>query len=87
MIITIGQALSSLCPTVGFSYYGDDYENGLWDSPDIPKPTRAEVEAEMARLQAIEDARVQNELDAKKAIEDKLAKLGLTTDDLKNILG
>jgi hypothetical protein len=91
MIITFGLALSSLCPDVCWSIAGDDYENCLWDRDDILKPTREQIAAEQVRLQAIEDARVQAEEKdasaAKAAAEAKLAKLGLTTDDLKALLG
>lgn len=45
------------------------------------------VEAKVIELQAEEAIKAQAAIDAKKAAEEKLAKLGLTTDDLKALLG
>lgn len=49
-MITISNALSSLTPTAQWSIANNDYDNLVWLSPEIPKPSRAEVEAEVARL-------------------------------------
>ena len=91
MIITFETALKSLCPNVYWSMSQGDYANIIWGDDSVQKPTEEEIQAEMVRLQAIEDARVQSEEQAasaaKAAAEAKLAKLGLTADDLKAILG
>lgn len=50
--ITIGDALHSLRPEAEFSVSGNSYEQIEWYSENIPKPTLAEVDAELQRLQA-----------------------------------
>jgi hypothetical protein len=54
----IVQALFSLRPGANWSLNGDTYE-GLWwaDTNELPPPTKEEVEAEVARLQAEYDAK------------------------------
>lgn len=47
----ISKALQSLHPTSDWVLRGTDYSGLEWYSPDIPKPTRAQVEAEIERLQ------------------------------------
>ena len=87
MIIDIGYALKILAPKAGWSMTNFDYDTIEWHSEDIPKPTKKEVEAKLAELQAIEDARVQAETDAKASALAKLKKLGLTEDEVKSLLG
>lgn len=53
----ISKALLSLAPGASWSMNADDYDQIVWNSTDISKPTREEVEAEMARLQAEYDAK------------------------------
>ena len=53
MIISNVEAIHSLLPDAKFSTYGDQL---TWDSPDITQPTEAEIDAEIARLQAEYDA-------------------------------
>lgn len=50
--VTIGDALHSLRPGAEFSVSGNSYEQIEWYSENIPKPTLAEVDAELQRLQA-----------------------------------
>jgi hypothetical protein len=87
MIIDIGYALKVLAPEAGWSMTNFDYDTIEWHSEDIPKPTKKEVEAKLAELQAEEAAKAQAEADKKQAAEAKLAKLGLTPEDLKALLG
>ena len=47
----ISRALLELAPGASWSMNAEDYNQLEWLSPDIPKPTRAEVEAEVKRLQ------------------------------------
>jgi hypothetical protein len=54
----ITQALVALCPTAQFSVYENNYNQITWLSPDIPKPTRAQVEAKIAELKAAEPMRL-----------------------------
>lgn len=54
----IAQALKQLTPNAYWSYNADDYNQITWLSPDIPKPTRAQVEAKIAELKAAEPMRL-----------------------------
>ena len=51
MIYNKHQALLSLKPDTDWSWNGFDYENLIWNSSDT-KPTDAELDAEVKRLQA-----------------------------------
>jgi hypothetical protein len=48
----ISQAITNLSPNAKWRLEGGTYDNIEWLSNDIPKPTEAEVNAEIARLQA-----------------------------------
>lgn len=48
----IPDALQSLCPTAKWYSPDGTWEGLVWESDDIPVPTRTEVDAEIARLQA-----------------------------------
>lgn len=62
--------------------------NGAYDINENPvEIDEALVEAEVVRLQAEEIANAQAQEAAKQAAQAKLAKLGLTTEDLKALLG
>ena len=50
----IGDALLSLVP--GAEWVTDGEKVSQWLSPDIDQPTQAEIDAEVARLQAEQDA-------------------------------
>lgn len=54
----ISQALVALAPGAQWSMNADDYNQLQWLSPDIPKPTRAQVEAKIAELKAAEPMRL-----------------------------
>ena len=78
MADTFMRAVMRLRPGVNFSN-GDDTLSGIrWDEP-LPQgfvpPTRAQVDAEIARLEVGPTP------------EQKLAAAGLTVDDLKQLLG
>lgn len=47
------QAIISLCPNAKMRLVGNNYDDIEWLSPDIPQPTKAEVDAEILRLQGI----------------------------------
>lgn len=49
-------AIKSLCPGAVFQIDEDDYEKITWHSPEISIPTLEEVEAEISRLQLLDDA-------------------------------
>ena len=53
------KAIETLKPGASWTIHGeDDYENLKWLSPEIPKPTRAQVEAKIAELKAAEPMRL-----------------------------
>ena len=51
-MITTADAVASLRPNVEWSMNGDDVEGIIWHTPDVQPLTRAEVDAEVARLEA-----------------------------------
>jgi hypothetical protein len=57
-MITTAQAVVSLRPGVEWTMAGDDVENITWHTEGAEPLTQAEVEAEVARLEAIEAAEV-----------------------------
>jgi len=53
------KAIESLKPGASWTIHGeDDYNNLQWLSPDIPQPTRAQVEAKIEELKAAEPMRL-----------------------------
>ena len=56
MKITIADAIQSLAPGASWSYQDDDYSTLKWEDDPKNRPTWQEVEAEMQRLQAEQDA-------------------------------
>ena len=54
----INKALEKLAPGASWTMNADDYNQITWLSPDIPKPTRAQVEAKIAELKAAEPMRL-----------------------------
>lgn len=51
----ITKAISNLRPTASFSVADEDYSKIVWNSSDVDMPSEAEVNAEVARLQAAYD--------------------------------
>ena len=54
----ITKALIALAPGAEFSLINEDYDQIDWLSPEITKPTRAQVDAKIAELQAVEPMRL-----------------------------
>ena len=54
----IAKALVKLSPGAEWAISADDYNQLQWFSEDIPKPTRAQVEAKIAELKAAEPIRL-----------------------------
>jgi hypothetical protein len=50
-MITTAQAVASLRPGVEWTLNGDDVENIIWHTPNVTPLTKAEVDAEVARLE------------------------------------
>lgn len=65
---------------------GDDYAGLTWND-ESPKPTQAELDALWESAKAKVDAKIQAQITAKQTAQAKLAKLGLTPEDLKALLG
>ncbi len=54
----ISHALKSLVPEAYWSCNADDYDQITWYSPDIPQPTREQVETKIQELRAAEPMRL-----------------------------
>lgn len=54
--VNIAQALDSLRPAKKWYFWGETYDDLKWEDETCEPPTREEVEAEMARIQAEFDA-------------------------------
>ena len=54
----ITKALETLTPRAKWTLRGNDYSGLEWHSPDIPKPTRAEIEAKIQELKEAEPMRL-----------------------------
>ena len=79
-MVLLTDAIVSLRPGSHFILIAEDYEQLNWLDDSTKPPTLKECQTEIVRLTAIETS-------SKQAAEDKLAKLGLTTEDLKMLLG
>ena len=86
-MITTAQAVMSLRPNTEWSMNGDDVENIIWHTPNVQPLTKAEVDAEVARLEAEAVAEVERKAAAKESAVAKLAALGLSVDEVEAILG
>ena len=73
-------ALESLRPKAQWSIHGKSYADIKWLDKEDTLPTEAEIKTEILRLQA-------KKVTDKQASLAKLTALGLTADDVKNILG
>ena len=56
--MNIEKALLELCPGAEWTIIDYNYNQLEWHSPDIPKPTRAQVEAKIQELKAAEPMRL-----------------------------
>jgi hypothetical protein len=84
-MIQRNDAILSLVPGSSFHTLEDGTIN--WVEEPAVIPTEEQIQAEMVRLQTIEDTENQAKEFAKQAAESKLAKLGLTPEYLKMLLG
>lgn len=85
-MITTDKAVISLRPGVEWTMTADDVEGITWHTEGVEPLTTAEVQAEMQRLEQV----AVDEVDARAALrasaESKLAKLGLTVDEITAVL-
>lgn len=78
-MIDTAAAVNSLRPNTEWSMSGDDVENILWITEGVEPLTQSEVNAEIVRLQNLEDQKPI----LKAAL---LERLGLTADEAKLLL-
>jgi len=71
-------AIQSLRPNSEFTFQNDDYSTIEWHVLEGKAPTKAEIDAEIARLQANEATEIADRAAAKAAL---LQRLGLTSDE------
>jgi hypothetical protein len=93
--IDMAAAIQSLCPNASWVYFDEsDYDSLEWNSLDILKPTKEQIDNEIVRLKKEEDDLLRIELEKKTASQiakqsalEKLEKLGLTEEEAKAIIG
>jgi hypothetical protein len=78
-----GKAIKKLKPNSEFALLDDDYSTVIWHILDGDAPTQAEIDVAIEEVKADEIAKAEARAQAKTAAENKLAALGLTTDDLR----
>lgn len=76
-------AIQYLRPNAEFSIENGDYSTIKWDVLDGNAPTVNEINDAIAEIKAAEVIEAEAKATAKIAAQEKLAALGLTTDDLK----
>ena len=84
-MINKSEAVASLRPDTQWVIYGDDVENITWHTEGVTPLTTAEVEAEIARLEAaaVDEAAEKEAL--RQSAMQKLTALGLTMDEVAAI--
>lgn len=86
-MIRVQQAIVSLRPGAEWTMTDDDVENMIWHTEGVQPLTKAEVEAEVKRLeQAAADEAAEKEA-ARESAMSKLSALGLTVSEIKSIVG
>jgi hypothetical protein len=86
----IGKALLNIVPGSQWTLRGDTYADLEWHDEVIPKPTEAEINAAIADIPNVEQAKLkalQEKEDVKQSALAKLVKLGLTQDEVTALLG
>jgi hypothetical protein len=69
-----------------WSMSGEEYSGLDWFD-ESPKPTKEELDSRQAEAEATAIAKQQAEKDVKASALDKLAKLGLTQEEVKALIG
>ena len=77
-MITTAQAVMSLRPNTEWSMNGDDVEGIIWHTEGVIPLTTAEVEAEVQRLEAEAQAKVEADAAARTAAVAHAKSLGFT---------
>ena len=86
-MIDTAQAIASLRPNTQWVMRNNNVESIEWITDDVQPLTKAEVDAEVARLEAEAVAVVERKAAAKESAVAKLAALGLSVDEVEAILG
>ena len=73
------QAIFNLAPGAEFAFQDDDLSTLDWQSPEIAQPSNSAITAEAKRIASLPIA--------EPTVADKLAKAGLSIDELKAALG
>ena len=80
----LSKAIKSLRPTAEFSFNEEDYSTVKWDVLEGNAPTKAQIEAEIAKIKAAEATEVETKSATKAAL---LERLGITADEAALLLG
>ena len=78
------EAIFSLRPSSEFSFINEDYSTIYWDVLEGTAPTQSEIDAEIVKIKAQEQADKSAKAAEKAAL---LEKLGITEDEAKLLLG
>ena len=84
-MITLTKALMSLRPNKEFSWSNDDLSTLVWHSPETTTPTLDELNAEVARLEALKVQEKTNKEAAQASALAKLEALGLSGEEIAAI--
>jgi hypothetical protein len=77
----IFEAIENLAPGAEITFSETDLDTLVWYSPEIEQPSKEEIFAEVERVIASPKPIVEP------TVEEKLASVGLSIDDLKSALG
>jgi len=77
-MITVGKAIISLRPRAHWSMENDDIKTITWHTEGVTPLTQSEVDAEMVRLESVEQERVAGEAAARLAAITHAKSLGFT---------
>jgi len=80
-------AIQKLRPGIGFAMDGTDYKNIIWNADNVQPITSQEIEDTLPIVIAEEEAKTQFAIDSRQSALDKLAKLGLTPNEITHLLG
>ena len=78
------KAIRKLKPNSEFSFTNNDYSTIKWDLLDGKAPTQAQIDDAIEQVKADEITKAEAKASAKSAL---LAKLGITEDEAKLLLG
>jgi chitodextrinase len=80
----LAKAIQKLQHTAEFSFTNEDYATVKWDVLDGDAPTQSQIDSAIKAIKAEEKAEIKAKETAKAAILDRI---GLTSDELKLLLG